>query len=163
MCITKPTWKHLFFFFQSSNLHWTPVIQVHTGGPQTHSLIKTLGSAGLMGSQVNGSLSGDMASYDCTPCNENDPRLGWCNVYNFRICCSISRRLRVPNCRHTAATSERLKVKDEFLAWRNRGRVLFCNVSHNCGDLSLFITCCNRHTAANCFSAVWVLGIYGME
>lgn len=148
---------------QASNLHWEPVIQVHTGDTQTHSLLKTRGSRRLMGGRVNASLSGDMPSCDCTSCNQNDAGLGRCYTYNFHICCSVSRRLRVPNRRHTAATTECLKVKDELPAWRERGRLSLCNVSHNCGDLSLFITCCNRYTAANCFCAVWVLGIYGME
>lgn len=69
----------------------------------------------------------------------------------------------MPNRRRAAATSERLKVKEEFLAWRNPGRLSFCNVGRDYGDLSLLITCCNRYCRANCFPAVWPVGIYGIE
>lgn len=43
------------------------------------------------------------------------------------------------------------------------GRLSFCNVSRNYGGLSLLITCCNRYCRANCFSAGWPVGIYGIE
>lgn len=42
-------------------------------------------------------------------------------------------------------------------------RLSFCNVSRNDGDWSLLITCCNRYCRANCLSAVWPVGICGIE
>lgn len=105
-----------------------------------------------MGGQVNASLSGDLPWCDCS-------RLvirmmsGW-DAPTPIISTFVAASAGGSGCQ-IATTSERLKVKEEFLAWRNPGRLSFCNVGRDYGDLSLLITCCNRYCRANRFPAVW--------